>query len=106
MSEFTPRFRPVVVLLFLGTGLDDGCEVALSCSTGPLSRSFFLRKTGGRRGVHDRHWNLILLGSVSFASTEKVLPAVAGNIFAKSIATRFSIIGAQNRGGAWTQRCS
>ena len=74
MSEFTPHFAPVVVLFFLGAASMTGVSL-LVLFYGAVSRSSFFAKLGAGAVFTIVTGYLILLGGVSFASTEKVLPA-------------------------------
>jgi uncharacterized membrane protein YjjP (DUF1212 family) len=54
MAEFTPHFAPVVVLLFLGTGLVlSACFLLLFY--GAARRSSFIAMLAGGLGTYDRH---------------------------------------------------
>ena len=73
MSEFTPHFAPIVVLLFLGTIFLIGvCFLVLFY--GAVRRSTFFTKLGGSAMLAVAAGYFILLTGVSFASSEKVLP--------------------------------
>jgi len=41
MSEFTPRFAPVVVLLFLGTALITGASFVVGHENSPLHKKIY-----------------------------------------------------------------
>jgi hypothetical protein len=73
MSEFMPHFAPVVVLLFLGTVLLLGLSV-LVLFYGAVRRSSFFTRVGGGATLIIATGYLVLLGGVSFASSERVLP--------------------------------
>lgn len=73
MSEFTPHFAPVVVLLFLGTALLLGVSF-LVLFYGAARRSSFFARLGAGAVLTIAAGYLLLLTSVSFASSEKVLP--------------------------------
>jgi len=95
MSEFTPHFAPVVVLLFLGTALITGVGF-LVLFYGAVRRSSFFAKLGAGAVFTMVIGYLILLGGVSFASTEKVLPAGGWKYFCEiDCHTAYSVIGAQ-----------
>ena len=95
MSEFTPHFAPVVVLLFLGTALITGVSF-LVLFYGAVRGSSFFAKLGAGAVFMTVTGYLILLGGVSFASTEKVLPAGGWKYFCEiDCHTAYSVIGAQ-----------
>ena len=95
MSEFTPYFAPVVVLLFLGTVLITGVSF-LVLFYGAVKRSPFFAKLGADAVFTIVIGYLILLGGVSFASTEKVLPAGGWKYFCEiDCHIAYSVIGAQ-----------
>jgi hypothetical protein len=73
MVEFTPQFAPVVVLLFLGSGLLIGISFAVLLY-GAVRRSEFFAKLGAGAALTVGIGYFLLLGGVSFASGEKVLP--------------------------------
>jgi hypothetical protein len=73
MAEFTPHFAPVAVLCFLGTALMTGVSF-LVLFYGAVRRSSFFAKLGAGAVFTIVIGYLILLGGVSLASTEKVLP--------------------------------
>jgi hypothetical protein len=73
MSEFVPHFAPVVVLLFLGTILLLWVSV-LALFYGAVHRSSFFTRVGGGATLIIAAGYFVLLGGVSFASSEKVLP--------------------------------
>lgn len=74
MSAFTPHLAPLVVLLFLGTILLIGVSL-LVFLYGAIRRSAFMARLGiGAAAVVIASYCL-LLTSVSFASSEQVLPA-------------------------------
>src|SRR4029077_7631550 len=74
MSEFTPHFAPIVVLLFLGTALLLGVSF-LVLFYGAARRSSFFARLGVGAVLTIATGYLLLLTSVSFGSSEKVLPA-------------------------------
>ena len=74
MSEFTPHFAPVVVLLFLGTVLLIGAS-ALVLFYGTVRRSAFFARLGGGAVLVIALGYFMLLTGVSLASSEEVLPA-------------------------------
>src|SRR6202795_1086793 len=93
MSEFTPHFAPVVVLLFLGTLLITGVSF-LVLFYGAARRSSFFAKLGAAAVFTIVAGYLILLVGVSFASTEKVLPAGGWKYFCEiDCHIAYSIIG-------------
>jgi hypothetical protein len=95
MSEFTPHFAPVVVLFFLGTALMTGVSL-LVLFYGAVRRSSFFARLGAGAVFATVTGYLILLGGVSFASTEKVLPAGGWKYFCEiDCHTAYSLIGAQ-----------
>ncbi len=73
MSEFTPHFAPVVVLLFLGTLLLIGLSF-LVLFYGAVRRSAFFARLGAGTVFTVTAGYLLLLSGVSFASSEEVLP--------------------------------
>jgi hypothetical protein len=73
MAEFTPKFAPVVVLLFLGSLLLIGCSFVLLLY-GMVRRSSFFAKLGAGTALTISVGYFVLLGGVSFASSERVLP--------------------------------
>jgi hypothetical protein len=95
MSEFTPHFAPVVVLLFLGTAL----LIAVSFLVlfyGAVRRSSFFARLGASAVFTIVIGYLILLGGISFASREKVLPAGGWKYFCEiDCHIAYSVIGAQ-----------
>jgi len=95
MSEFTPHFAPVVVLLFLGTALIVGVSF-LVLFYGAVKRSSFFASVGAGAVFTIVAGYLILLVGVSFASTEKVLPAGGWKYFCEiDCHIAYSVIGAQ-----------
>jgi hypothetical protein len=73
MSEFTPHFAPLVVLLFLGTVLMIGVSF-LVLIYGTVRRSSFFTKIGAGAAFTIAAGYLIFLSGVSVASSEKNLP--------------------------------
>ena len=73
MSEFMPHFAPVVVLLFLGTTALVGIGLVL-VFYGALRRSSFYVRLGAGAALTVTAGYFLLLGGVSFASSERVLP--------------------------------
>lgn len=73
MSEFTPHFAPLVVLVFLGTLLILGIS-ALVLFYGAVRRSWFFAAVGAGATVTIAFGYLLVLSGVSVASSEKVLP--------------------------------
>src|SRR5882762_1760308 len=95
MSELTPHFAPIVVLLFLGTALITGVSF-LVLFYGAVRHSSFFAKLGAGAVFTIVIGYLILLGGVSFASTEKVLPAGGWKYFCEiDCHIAYSVIGAQ-----------
>src|SRR6267142_4422721 len=93
MSEFTPHFAPVVVLLFLGTALITGASF-LVLFYGAVRRSSFFLKLGAG-AVFTIVIGYLLVG-VSFASTAKVLPAGGWKYFCEiDCHIAYSVIGVQ-----------
>jgi hypothetical protein len=74
MSEFTPHFAPIVVLMFLGTVFLIGISF-LVLFYGAVRRSAFFAKLGAGVALTVVIGYLLLLSAVSFASSEEVLPA-------------------------------
>lgn len=73
MAEFTPHLAPVVVLLFLGSVLLIGISSAVLLY-GAVRRSEFFAKLGAGTALTVVVGYFTLLGGISFASGEKVLP--------------------------------
>jgi hypothetical protein len=73
MSESTPHFAPIVVLLFLGAVLLTGVSL-LVLLYGALRRSGLVLRIGGATVFTVVGGYLFLLGGVSLASSEKTLP--------------------------------
>jgi hypothetical protein len=73
MSEFTPRFAPMVVILFLSTGVLLGIS-ALVLFYGAVRRSSIFAIIGAGATVTIATGYLLLLSGVSVASSERVLP--------------------------------
>jgi hypothetical protein len=95
MSEFTPHFAPIVVLLFLGTALLLGVSF-LVLFYGAARRSSFFAKLGGSAVLTIAAGYFLLLGSVSFASSEKVLPPGGWKYFCEiDCHIAYSVAGAQ-----------
>jgi hypothetical protein len=80
MSEFTPHFAPVVALLFFSTILLMGASF-LVLFYGAIRRSSFFAKLGAGAAFAIVAGYLILLASVSVASSEKVLPPGGWKVF-------------------------
>ena len=95
MSEFTPRFAPVVVLFFLGTIFTLGiCFLVLLYAA--VRRSAFIAKLGGGAILAIASVYFLLLTGVSFASSEEVLPAGGWKYFCEiDCHIAYSLIGAQ-----------
>jgi hypothetical protein len=95
MSEFTPHFAPIVVLLFLGTALLLGVSF-LVLFYGAARRSSFFARLGVGAILTIAIGYLLLLTSVSFASSEKVLPAGGWKYFCEiDCHLAYSLAGAQ-----------
>jgi hypothetical protein len=95
MSEFTPHFAPIVVLLFLGTALLLGVSF-LVLFYGAARRSSFFARLGVGAVLTIATGYLLLLTSVSFASNEKVLPAGGWKYFCEiDCHLAYSLVGAQ-----------
>jgi hypothetical protein len=95
MSEFTPHFAPIVVLLFLGTALLLGVSF-LVLFYGAARRSSFFARLGVAAVLTIATGYLLLLTSVSFASREKVLPAGGWKYFCDiDCHLAYSLVGAQ-----------
>lgn len=95
MSEFTPHFAPIVVLLFLGTALMIGISL-LVLFYGAVRRSTFFAKLGTVAVFTIVIVYFTLLGGVSFASSEKVLPVGGWKYFCEiDCHLAYSVIGAQ-----------
>jgi hypothetical protein len=95
MSAFTPHFAPVVVLLFLGTALLLGVSF-LVLFYGAARRSSFFARLGVGAVLTIATGYLLLLTSVSFASSEKVLPAGGWKYFCEiDCHLAYSLVGAQ-----------
>jgi hypothetical protein len=95
MSEFMPRFAPVVVLFFLGTIFTIGiCLLVLLYAA--VRRSGFFAKLGGGAMLAIAAGYFLLLTAVSFASSEEVLPAGGWKYFCEiDCHIAYSLIGAQ-----------
>lgn len=95
MSEFTPHFAPVVVLVFLGTALLIGGSFLL-LFYGAVRQSSLLLRLGGGAALTIASGYLLLLCGVSFASSEKVLPAGGWKYFCEvDCHLAYSLVGAQ-----------
>jgi len=95
MSEFTPHFAPIVVLLFLGTVLLLGVSF-LVLFYGAARRSSFFARLGVGAILTIAAGYLLLLTSVSFASSEKVLSAGGWKYFCEiDCHLAYSLVGAQ-----------
>jgi hypothetical protein len=98
MSEFTPHFAPMVVLLFLGAALLLGVSF-LVLFYGAARRSSFFARLGAGAVLTIAAGYLLLLTSVSFASSEKVLPAGGWKYFCEiDCHLAYSLVGAQTAG--------
>ena len=95
MAEFTPQLAPVVVLLFLGSVLLIGISSAVLLY-GAVRRSEFFAKLGAGAMVTVVVGYFTLLGGVSFASGEKVLPPGGRKYFCElDCHLAYSIVGIQ-----------
>jgi hypothetical protein len=95
MSEFTPHFATIVVLLFLGTALLLGVSF-LVLFYGAARRSSFFARLGAGAVLTIAAAYLLLLSSVSFASSERVLPAGGWKYFCEmDCHLAYSLVGAQ-----------
>lgn len=95
MSEFTPHFAPMVVLLFLGSILLMGASF-LVLLYGAVRRSTFFARLGGGVALTIAGGYFILLTGVSFASSEKVLPSGGWKYFCEiDCHIAYSLAGAQ-----------
>jgi hypothetical protein len=74
MTESTPHFAPIVVLLFLGATLVTAVSI-LVLITGVVRHSKLLARVGGGAALAVAAGYLLLLCGASLASSEKVLPA-------------------------------
>lgn len=96
MAEFTPHLAPVVVLLFLGsvTLIGVGFVVLLY---GAVRRSSFFAKLGAGTALTVGIGYFLLLGGVSFASSEKILPPGGEKYFCEiDCHMAYSIVGVQS----------
>jgi hypothetical protein len=95
MSEFTPHFAPIVVLLFLGTALLLGASFLL-LFYGAARRSSSFARLGVGAVLTIAAGYLLILTGVSFASSEKVLPAGGWKYFCEiDCHLAYSLLGAQ-----------
>ena len=95
MLEFTPHFAPIVVLLFLGTALLIGFSLLL-LFYGAARRSSFFARLGAGAAFMFAFGYLLLLSGVSFASSEKTLPAGGWKYFCEiDCHLAYSLIGAE-----------
>ena len=98
MSEFVPHFAPVVVLLFLGTVGLMGASI-LVLFYGTVRQSAFFTRLGLGAGLAIAAGYFVVLTGVSFASSEKVLPAGAWKYFCEiDCHIAYSVTGAQTTG--------
>jgi hypothetical protein len=96
MAEFTPQFAPVVVLLFLGSVLLIGISFAVLLF-GAVRRSEFFAKLGAGTALTVVIGYFLLLGGVSFASGEKVLPPGGRKYFCElDCHLAYSIVGVES----------
>lgn len=95
MSAFTPHLAPIVVLMFLGTILLIGVSL-LILLYGAIRRSAFIARLGmGAAAVVVAGYFLVLT-SVSFASSEQLLPAGGWKYFCElDCHIAYSVIAAQ-----------
>jgi hypothetical protein len=108
VSEFMPHFAPAVVLFFLGTIFLIGASV-LVFLYGAVRRSAFFARLGGGAVLAIAAGYFLLLTGVSFASSEKVLPAGGWKYFCEiDCHIAYSVIGAQTTAalGLETQQIS
>ena len=95
MSRFMPHFAPMVVLVFLGTGL----LLVLSFVVlfyGAVRRSEFFARLGALAIVAISSGYFLLLCGVSFASSEEVLPPGGWKYFCETDChIAYSVVGAQ-----------
>jgi hypothetical protein len=96
MAEFMPQFAPLVVLLFL-------CSVALIVISflvlfyGAVRRSSFFAKLGAGAALTVALGYFLLLGGVSIASSEKVLPPGSSKYFCEiDCHLAYSVVGVQS----------
>jgi hypothetical protein len=95
VSQFTPHFAPIVVLLFLGTVFLIGASFLLLLY-GAVRHSTFLARLGGGAALTIAAGYFILLAGVSFASSEEVLPPGGWKYFCEiDCHIAYSLIGAQ-----------
>jgi hypothetical protein len=95
MSEFMPHLAPVVVLLFLGTILSIGASF-LILLYGVVHRSALFTRLGGGAILVIAAAYFVLLTGVSFATSEKVLPAGGWKYFCEiDCHLAYSLIGVQ-----------
>jgi hypothetical protein len=95
MAEFTPHFAPLVVLLFLATGLVlSACILLLFY--GAARRSSFIAMLAGGSAFTIAMGYLLLLAGVSSASSEKILPTGSWKYFCEiDCHIAYSLIGAE-----------
>src|SRR3989449_8734258 len=95
MVEFMPHLAPVVVLLFLGTIFLIGVSFLL-LFYGAVRRSPLFTRVGGGAALTITAGYFILLTSVSFASSEEVLPPGSWKYFCEiDCHIAYSLIGVQ-----------
>ncbi len=95
MSEFTPHLAPVVVLLFAGAIFLIGASFLLLLY-GAISRCALFARIGLGGAILIAAGYFILLTGVSFASSEKVLPAGGWKYFCEiDCHLAYSLVGAQ-----------
>jgi hypothetical protein len=95
MAEFTPHFAPLVVLLFLATGLVlSACILLLFY--GAARRSSSIAMLAGGSAFTIAMGYLLLLAGVSSASSEKILPTGSWKYFCEiDCHIAYSLIGAE-----------
>ncbi|HET7151293.1 MAG TPA: DUF4352 domain-containing protein [Candidatus Acidoferrum sp.] len=95
MSAFTPQFAPIVVLLFLGAILLLGMSL-LVLFYGAARQSALFAKVGGGAVIAIAGAYFLLLGGVSFASSEETLPPGGWKYFCEiDCHLAYSIVGVQ-----------
>ena len=95
MNEFMPQFAPVVVLFFLGAIFLLGVS-GLVLLYGAARRSAFFARLGGGAILAIVCVYLLLLTGVSFASSDRIVPAGGWKYFCEiDCHIAYSVIGAQ-----------
>jgi len=96
MAEFVPQFAPIMVLLFLCSALLLGISFVV-LFYGAVRRSPFFAKLGGGAFLMVTSGYFLLLGGVSFASSEKVLPPGSWKYFCEiDCHLAYSVVGVQS----------